>query len=40
MLMKIRAALGIENNNDLEGTVEADESFMEARIKIAMLIKR
>jgi transposase-like protein len=27
MLMKIRAALGIENNNDLEGTVEADESF-------------
>lgn len=27
MLMKIRAALGIENNNDLDGIVEADESF-------------
>lgn len=27
MLMRIRKALGIENNNDLEGIVEADESF-------------
>lgn len=27
MLMRIRACFGIENNNDLEGIVEADESF-------------
>lgn len=27
MLMRIRACFGIENNNELEGIVEADESF-------------
>ena len=39
MLQRIRACFGIENYNELEGTVEADESFTEARIKTAIRTK-
>lgn len=40
MLQRIRKCFGIENNNELDNEVEADETYVGAKIKTAIIIKK